>query len=200
MSYRNISLERYLKMISEPTAVPGGGSVSAYAGALGSSLAAMAAAITCKKIQEKSKAKLCSESRKIFIANWRKLLKLAEEDSKSYEQVLKAFKIPHYKLNRRHRINQALVKAAEVPARTMDLCIQTLFQINRIKHLCPSQILTDINVGFMLTRSALRGARLNVLVNLESIKDKKMEAALQKQLEYLDKAAEEVLYKLEDWV
>jgi len=187
-------------MISEPTAVPGGGSVSAYAGALGSSLAAMAVAITCRKMKEKGKFRLCSESRSIFNANWRKLLKLAEEDSKSYELVLKAYKIPHYKLDRRHRINLALVKAAEVPARTMDLCIQNLFQINRIKHLCPAQILSDINIGFMLTRNALRGARLNVLVNLESIKDEKMAAALQKRLEYLDKAAEEVLSKLENWV
>lgn len=199
MSYRNLSLERYLKMITEPTAVPGGGSVSAYAGALGAALSAMAAVITCKKIKDKDKARLCSESRKVFNSNWRKLLKLAEEDSRSYEQVLKAYKIPHYKLNRRHRINLALMKAAEVPARTMELCIRTLSRINDIKHLCPTQILSDINVGFLLTRTALRGARLNVLINLESIKDKKLETKLQKQLEQLDKSAEKILYQLEDW-
>lgn len=200
MSYRNISLERYLKMISEPTAVPGGGSVSAYAGALGAALAAMAAAITHRKLQDKDKAEVCLKSRKIFNANWRKLLKLAEEDSKSYEGVLKAYRLPHYNLRRQHYINKALMKASEVPAHTMELCIRTLARINDIKHLCPTQILSDINVGFMLTRTALRGARLNVLVNLESIKDKELATKLQKQLEQLDKSAEKILYQLEDWV
>jgi formiminotetrahydrofolate cyclodeaminase len=91
------------------------------------------------------------------------------------------------------------MKASEVPLKTMELCVQTLARINDIKHLCPTQILSDINVGFMLTRTALRGARLNVLVNLESIKDKKLEAKLQKQMEQLDKSAEKILYQLEDW-
>lgn len=207
MNYKSLTLSGYLKMIAAPTAVPGGGSVSAYAGALGSALLSMATAITGKKITDprargitaKKYIKMCSLAARMFKSHHPKLLKLAEQDSKSYDNVLQAYRLPHYNLNRRHRINQALVKASEIPAQVMAICIRNLEVLNDLKHHFPAQILSDVNVGLLMTRAALRGARMNVLINIESIKDKQLVKKLEHQLQQLDKAAEKVLYHLEEW-
>lgn len=199
MNYKSLTLSGYLKMIAAPTAVPGGGSVSAYAGALGSALLAMATAITGKKITDTKYIKMCFLAAWMFKSHHLKLLKLAEQDSKSYDNVLQAYRLPHYNLNRRHRINQALVKASEIPAQVMVICIRNLEALNDLKHHFPAQILSDVNVGLLMTRAALRGARMNVLINLESIKDKQLVKKLEHQLQQLDKSAEKVLYHLEEW-
>jgi len=199
--YSKISLEKYLEMIAAPNATPGGGSVSAYAGALGAALGSMASGIALKKILPHSHDfETLKKAQKIFCKNHSALLKLAEADSAAYDKVSQAYKLPHHVLKRRHEINKTLKAAAEVPYRTMLLSLENLNEISNVRKLLPVQILSDINVAILLSKTAYNGARLNVIVNVESLTDKKVSRKIENDIEKVEQEFAETILWLDDWI
>ncbi|MEW6025883.1 MAG: cyclodeaminase/cyclohydrolase family protein [Planctomycetota bacterium] len=199
--YSKISLEKYLEMIAAPTATPGGGSVSAYAGALGAALGHMACGIALKKVLPHShNSDTLKGARKIFHRNHSALLKLAEADSAAYDKVCRAYKLPHHFLKRRHEINKALKSASDVPYQTMLLSLENLDEIGNVRKLLPVQILSDINVAALLSKAAYNGARLNVIVNVESLADKKISRKIEKDVEKVEQKFAETILWLDDWM
>ena len=199
--YSKISLEKYLEMIAAPNATPGGGSVSAYAGALGAALGSMASGLAIKKILPHSHDfETLKKAHKIFCKNHSALLKLAEADSAAYDKVSQAYKLPHHVLKRRHEINKALKAAAEVPYRTMLLSLENLNEISNVRKLLPVQILSDINVAILLSKTAYNGARLNVIVNVESLTDKKVSRKIENDIEKVEQEFAETILWLDDWM
>ncbi len=199
--YSKISLEKYLEMIAVPNATPGGGSVSAYAGALGAALGSMASGIALKKVMPNSHdCGTLKKAQKIFSKNHSSLLKLAEADSAAYDKVSQAYKLPHHILKRRNEINRALRTATEVPYRTMLLSLENLNEISNVRKLLPVQILSDINVAILLSKAAYNGARLNVIVNVESLTDKKVSRKIEKDIDKVEQAFAETVLWLDDWM
>lgn len=206
--YEKITLKKYLDMIADSTPTPGGGSVSAYTAALSSALGVMTTGIAIKKSYLKkgkektglNTLKLLRSARNNFKRNYTKLLKLAEKDSQAYDRVSEAYKLPHYALNRRKKINQALQHAAEVPYEVMALCQQNLMDMFQIRNLLPGNILSDISVAVLLAKTAYYGARLNVVINIESIKDEKLTKKLEKKVDSLEKIFSYILSGVEGWL
>ena len=199
--YNKISLGKYLEMIAAPTATPGGGSVSAYAGALGASLGHMSVSIVLKKVLPNSHDfGTIKNAQKIFHRNYSALLKLAEADSAAYDKVSAAYKLPHHLLKRRNEINKALKTAAEVPYKTMLLSLENLNEISNVRKLLPVQILSDINVAILLSKAAYNGARLNVIVNVESLTDKKVSREIEKNVKKVEQSFAETILWLDDWI
>ncbi|MDI6733351.1 MAG: cyclodeaminase/cyclohydrolase family protein [Planctomycetota bacterium] len=201
MMYNKISLQRYLEMIGAPTATPGGGSVSAYAAAMASALGSMTSQIALKKVLPKSSScRLIKHAQNIFSNNYKLLLKLAENDSLAYDKVAKSYKLPHHILKRRQTINKALKEAAKPPYEVMRSSLENLTQINKIRRLLPLQLLSDINVAILLTKSAYQGARLNVIVNVEALTDKEISRKIEKNIEKLEDEFAKITIWLDDWM
>lgn len=167
-------VDRTLRAFSEDLAsdrpVPGGGSASAYAGALGAALTAMVARIASKKAPGEHDE---------FIAeadNLRAdLLRLVDDDSAAYSRVAEAMKLPKAtddeKRERQARMQAALLAAARVPLEIARTCRRLLESCERGAALAPAAAASDIGVGALMAEAALRGAALNVMINLASLKD-----------------------------
>jgi formiminotetrahydrofolate cyclodeaminase len=167
-------VDRTLRTFSEDLAsdrpVPGGGSASAYAGALGAALAAMVARIAARKAPGQHDDFIDEAD------NLRgDLLRLAEDDSAAYSRVAEAMKLPkttdEEKKERAERMQSALLAAARVPLEIARTARRLLDACERGAALAPAGAASDIGVGALMAEAALRGAALNVMINLASLKD-----------------------------
>jgi methenyltetrahydrofolate cyclohydrolase len=159
---------------SAPT--PGGGSASALAGAIGASLLAMVAGLP------KPRAASDVDLRKLEAAGnrctaWAKDLEaLVDKDSEAYDLVVSAYRLPkatdQEKAARSARIQDALRTAIEAPLDVMRTCARAIAEGPLLLDVGNPNASSDIKVGLELLRGGLRGAHLNVLINLESVSDR----------------------------
>ncbi len=167
---------------SDPT--PGGGSASAYAGALGASLASMVGRIALRHATERPGLEdLVEEAEGLRV----QFLQLVHDDSAAYDRVTAALKLPKAgdaeKSARSEALQSALLAASRVPLeaakagrRLLQLCERLL------EHATPAAI-SDAGVGALLAETAIRGAALNVMINLASLTDATQVKALSEELD-----------------
>jgi glutamate formiminotransferase/formiminotetrahydrofolate cyclodeaminase len=197
-------VERTLRAFSEDLAsdrpVPGGGSASAYAGALGAALAAMVARIASKK------APGAHDDYISEVDNLRAdLLRLVEDDSAAYSRVADAMKLPKTtdaeKKERQVRMQAALLAAARVPLEIARTCRRLLDSCERGAALAPAAAASDIGVGALMAEAAVKGAALNVMINLASLKDaahvKTLSDDLDRAVEGVDEQRKRILDSVE---
>ena len=181
--------------------VPGGGSAAAYAAALGAGLAAMVARIAVKKAPDDT-------ALRDYIAEVddlrARLLRLVDDDSAAYARVAEAMKLPkatdEEKKARSERLQTALLAASRVPLevaqtsrRLLDLCDRGLAK-------APSAAVSDLGVGALLADAALKGAAMNVMINLASLKDHGQLKALSEDLDRALEGADAERKKITDVV
>lgn len=168
-----------LKGFSEETAsespAPGGGSVSAYAGALGISLATMVANL--------SAGKKGWEERWEEFSNWaekgqkirKELMFLVDEDTRSFNAIMNAFQLPKNtdaeKAERKKAIADATRYAIQVPFRVMEKAFESMEVIVAMIEKGNPNSITDAAVGMLCARTAITGAFLNVKVNCKGFED-----------------------------
>jgi glutamate formiminotransferase/formiminotetrahydrofolate cyclodeaminase len=184
-------IERTLRAFSDDLStdapVPGGGSAAAYAGAMGAALAAMVARISMKKAP--------SDDLKSFIEETDNLrsdfLRLVDDDSAAYARVAEAMKLPRKtddeKRVRQERMQAALLAASRVPLEVAETARRLLHACERGVASASPMTASDIGVGALMAETALRGAALNVMINLASVKDPAQVKALS---DHLDRAVD----------
>jgi len=155
---------------------PGGGSISAYLGALGASLGTMVANLSSHKAgwddrwQEFSDWAVKGQQIK------EELLTLVDEDTASFNKVMDAFALPkttdEEKAARSAAIQQATKYATEVPLRTMQRSYDAFEIIKAMAADGNPNSVSDAGVGALCARSAVMGAFLNVKINAAGIKDR----------------------------
>ena len=155
---------------------PGGGSISAYMGALGAALAAMVANLSSHKAGW--------DDRWEEFSNWAvkgqeikgDLLRLVDEDTESFNHVMAAFGLPkgtdEEKAARSAAIQKATKHATEVPFRTMQRAFESFEVIREMAAVGNPNSVSDAGVGALCARSAVMGAFLNVKINAAGLKDK----------------------------
>jgi len=193
MSLAQRPFSELLAAFRSPEPTPGGGSASALAGAVGAALLAMVAALP------KSRAEDDDERRRLRAAGDRcaalsdRLAALMDEDTVAYEAVVSAFKLPkntdEEKSARSVRIQEALRGATEVPLQIIRTCGEALQQGNVVAELGNRNARSDVRVGLELLGAAVTGARLNVDINLENLKDTAYVAAVRDEAEKVVAAA-----------
>ena len=171
----------------EPT--PGGGSASALGGAVGTSLLAMVAGLP------KPRAHRTEDIERLAVAGARcaaigdRLAALMDRDSSAYDLVVAAFRLPksteEEKTARGIRIQDALRAATEAPLDTMRACADAIGLAAVIAAFGNRNAASDVQVGLELLRAGIRGAKLNVDVNLPGIKDEIFAAAIRREAEHL---------------
>lgn len=169
------TVKAFAEETSRESAAPGGGTISAYMGALGAALATMVANLSAHKAgwddrwQEFS---VWADKGQSLISE---LLALVDEDTQAFNRIMAAFSMPKKteaeQAARKEAIQQATLYATQVPLHTMkasyqtfDICRQMTLQGN------PASV-SDAGVGALAARAAVLGAGLNVKINAASLND-----------------------------
>ena len=190
----SMSLIDFADETASESPAPGGGSVSAYMGALGISLATMVANLSSHKKGWDDRWKEFSEWADKGQVIKKNLIALVDEDTRAFNQIMNAFGLPkgtdQEKVSRSEAIQAATLNAIEVPLKTMKICLESMTIIKEmVKEGNPNSV-TDAGVGALCARSAIIGAYLNVKVNGSGLKDKAYMEKTMKEAEALKAAAE----------
>jgi glutamate formiminotransferase/formiminotetrahydrofolate cyclodeaminase len=172
----NKSLIEFSDETSSESPAPGGGSISAYVGALGISLAAMVANLSSHKKGWdglwKEFGDQAAQAQKIKD----ELLQLVDEDTAAFNAIMEAMGLPksssEEQAARTKAIQTATRKAIEVPYRVMELSYQSMELIHHMALEGNPNSVSDAGVGALCARSAVMGAYLNVCINAGSYEDK----------------------------
>lgn len=182
----------------EPT--PGGGSAAALAGALGAALAAMVANLT---VGRKRYVDVDTQMQAVLHEAEQlrgRLTRLVAEDAQAYEQVRAAYRLPREtaeELTSRNAAIQAAMQAASLtPLETMRACSAVLRLAEQAVSLGNVNAATDGAVGALLAQAGLRGAALNVRVNLGGIEDQAFTASAEQTAAALQAEADAIVARI----
>jgi len=171
-SLTDMNLSTFSEDVASKKATPGGGSVSAYIGALAAGLVCMVARITLAKKEVAQESDRLQELVRKGEDLRQKFLRLVVEDAESFDAVMQAFKLPKDKPDlRRKAIQEATVRAAEVPLRTLDSSVQVLSLAEDVAQHGATNALSDVTTSVAAARAAMEGAASNVLINLDTLDD-----------------------------
>ena len=166
--------------LSNTNPTPGGGSAAAISGAMGAALIEMAFGITAKakKTPEELKNKLNNYICKIKILR-SEMESQMREDAASFDKVMSAFKINKESPERKTRIQEALVYAANVPLKTAKLAKKIMIVAKEVgADSVKKDVLSDYRSGFYMLECAIKCALENVYINAESIEDENIKKTL----------------------
>ena len=186
--YSKEKLENFLKIISERTPVPGGGSASAFCGAIGASLNSMVIRYSNTSKGITANQKLLKKSEKI----WKELLKLTDEDSKAYDNLRIAYKLAKLRPKKKKNIQKALTKAIVVPWKTSLFCYEAIKISKYLVKFGNKNLLSDIGVAILLLNSGLRGACFNVLINVSQLSKKEKATSWKRNVKKLIRISENI--------
>lgn len=155
---------------------PGGGSISAYMGALAAALGAMVANLSAHKPGWDEQWERFSDAAEEGQACLKQLLALVDEDTAAFNRIMDAFKLPkgtdEEKAARSAAIQAATLYATEVPLRTMKAAFATFPLLRAMAQEGNPASVSDAGVGALAARSAVLGAQLNVRINAAGLKDR----------------------------
>ena len=168
--------EGFVNETASESAAPGGGSVSAYIGALGIALGTMVANLSAHKAGWDDRWEEFSEWAEKGQNIKDELLFLVDEDTRSFNRVMEAFGLPkesgEEKKLRTAAIQAATKYAVEVPFRTMQRAFESMEVIRAMAETGNPNSVSDAGVGALCARAAVMGAYLNVKINVPSLNDK----------------------------
>ncbi len=171
-----MSLKNFAAETASESPAPGGGSISAYMGALGAALGTMVANLSAHKRGWDDRWKEFSDWAEKGQAIMHELVALVDEDTAAFDNIMAAFGLPkgtdEEKAARAAAIEEATLHATKVPLRTMKASLKA-FEIARAMASGgnPNSV-SDAGVGALAARSAVLGAELNVKINAAGLKDR----------------------------
>jgi formiminotetrahydrofolate cyclodeaminase len=180
---------QFLDALASSAPAPGGGSAAALSGALGAALVSMVCNLTLGKkkyadVQDDISA-LVEQSEALR----HRLVDLLEADVEVYTGVSQAYrmprKTPEEKATRSAAIQEALKAAARVPMEVAEACVQVLDLCTPCAEMGNVNAVSDAGVAALLAEAGLRSAALNVIININAIKDQTFARALRDELNLL---------------
>jgi glutamate formiminotransferase len=177
----SMTVERFADEVSSNSPAPGGGSVAALAGSLGAALAAMVANLTAGKAGYEpvwaSSSSLAERAQALKAA----LLGAVDDDTKAFDEVLAAMRLPKL-TEAEQRTREAAVAAAyetatAVPLATARMCVQALELAEEAAETGNRNSASDAGVGALLAKAGLDAAVMNVRINLPSVREGRFRTA-----------------------
>ena len=190
----SMKINDFINELASSSPAPGGGSVAALAGSLGAALSSMVCNLTIGKekysdVQDEIK-EILKKSEKLK----NKLIKLIDEDTEAFNDVMKAFKMPketeEQKNKRSKAIQEGYKKATSVPLDTAKTCEKILDLAKVAAKKGNQNSITDSAVSAIMARGGVESAILNVKINLGSIKDGKFVKNINTELKKLKESSE----------
>lgn len=189
-----LSAEGFAKETASESPAPGGGSISAYMGALSAALGAMVANLSAHKRGWDDRWKEFSDAAEQGQALMRELLDLVDEDTAAFNRIMDVFGMPkgtpEEKAARDAAMQEATLYAASVPLRTMEASLKALPLALEMARKGNPASASDAGVAALAALAAVRGAELNVRINASGLADKKpAEPLLKRAAAILEEAA-----------
>lgn len=155
---------------------PGGGSISAYMGALAAALGTMVANLSAHKAGWDDRWEEFADVAEKGHAIQDRLIALVDEDTEAFNRIMAVFgmpkKTPEEKEKRAEALEAATLYATEVPLRTMQTALETFDILKEMASKGNPASVSDAGVGALAARSAVLGAHLNVRINAAGLKDR----------------------------
>ncbi len=172
----DLTVTDFAEETASESMAPGGGSISAYVGALGISLGTMVANLSAHKAGWDDRWEEFSNWAVKGQAYKNKLLFLVDEDTNSFNKIIEGFRMP--KSNdeeisiRKQAIENATKYATEIPLQVMETAYNSMEVMEAMIEKGLQNSLSDAAVGILCARTAVFGAYFNVRINAKDIKDK----------------------------
>jgi glutamate formiminotransferase/formiminotetrahydrofolate cyclodeaminase len=170
-------LADFADLTASESPAPGGGSIAAYIGALGSALATMVANLSSHKKGWDDRWKEFSDWAEKGEKYKNELLQFVDEDTRAFNLIMTAFSLPksteEEKTNRQKAIQEATKVAMEVPFRVMNAAFSSMEVIRAMAEQGNPNSVSDAGVGALCARSAVMGAYMNVRINATGCEDRK---------------------------
>jgi glutamate formiminotransferase/formiminotetrahydrofolate cyclodeaminase len=172
----NMTLKDFANETASESPAPGGGSISAYVGALGVSLGTMVANLSSHKRGWDDRWEEFSDWAVKGQQYKDQLLALVDEDTNAFNKIMDAFKMPksteEEKQKRAQAIEEATKYAIEVPFRVMETAYKSIEVMEAMIDFGMQTSLSDSAVGVLCAKTAVMGAFLNVKINAKDLKDR----------------------------
>ena len=191
----SMKINNFLNELASSSPAPGGGSVAALSGALGTALSSMVCNLTIGKekyedVQDEIKNTL-EKSERIR----KQLTELIDKDTEAFNDVMKAFKMPKETEEQKEKRKQAIQKgyktAAKVPLETAKACEKILDIAMVVAEKGNKNSITDAAVSALMAQAGVKSAILNIKINLGSIKDDEFVERISFEIDELQKNADD---------
>ncbi|MDH7517888.1 MAG: glutamate formimidoyltransferase [Candidatus Thermoplasmatota archaeon] len=187
----SMSVKSFLSELASSSPAPGGGSVAALCGALGAALSSMVCNLTIGKEKYESVQyeikKVLRESDQLR----KHLIKLIDKDTESFNEVMKALKMPketdEQKEKRKEALQKAYKNAAMIPFETAKNCEKLLDLAMVVAEKGNQNSITDAAISAYMANVGVQSAVLNVKINFGSIKDGYFVEKMRKELDKIEK-------------
>lgn len=190
-----MTLKGFARETASESAAPGGGSVSAYMGALAAALGAMVANLSAHKRGWDDRWKEFSDQAVKGQDIMERLLKLVDEDTAAFAKIMNVFSMPkgteEEKAARAEAMEKATLYATQVPLRTMQTALEAMPLALEMARKGNPASASDAGVGAIAALAAVNGAQLNVRINAAGLKDRTMADSLTAEAEKIAKEAAE---------
>ena len=172
----DMSLKDFANETSSESPAPGGGSIAAYCGTIGASLATMVANLSANKRGWDNRWEEFSDYAEKGLDFQDQLLNLVDEDTIAFNKIMEAFQLPKDNKadteKREIAIQEATKNAIETPFKVMEIALASMDIVKKMAEIGNPNSITDACVAALCLRTAVRGAFLNVKINCLDYKDK----------------------------
>ena len=185
----NLGLSTFLQETASESPAPGGGSISAYVGALGASLTTMVANLSSHKRGWDDRWKEFSDLAELGQKFIVKLEKLVDDDTNAFNMILNAFRIKadteDEKIEKESKIQSATLNAIKIPLSIMENSYNLMNLIAKLVKKGNPNSVSDVGVAVLCARAAVLGGYLNVMINIKDLKDVKLKSSMIERAEEL---------------
>ena len=196
MKLVEMTVNTYLDVLKSDAPAPGGGSVSALSGAQGIGLALMVCDLTIGKEKYADYQEVCLAAKEAGISVYNRLVEAIDKDTEAFNLVSAAFKMPketdEEKAARKQAIAEGTLVATQVPFETMEIAFEGLKIVETLEGKSNPNASSDLGVAALNLMSAIRGAWLNVKINLPGVKDEEAAKAFVEKGEAIIAEAEKL--------
>lgn len=183
------AVKDFTALLASDAPAPGGGSAAALEGAMGAALTAMVCELTLGKERYAAHREEIAAIRDRAEALRKALLEAMDQDTEAFLQVSRAFALPkateEEKAARSAAIQRGLALCTQTPLRVMELAAEALALTASLPGRFNESAASDLGVAALSLGACARGAWLNVLINVGSLKDKDLAARYRRQGEAL---------------
>ena len=173
--FAGLTVAQLLDTLASPDPTPGGGTASAIAGAMGTSLLIMVTGLAKSKTNTADEKAALGAARLALEPLRAELMRLADADSDAFGQVMAAYRRPkatdEEKAARSSAIQTALRQATVVPLETLRACAAAMPLAAQVAEAGNRSAASDVGVAVGLLEAAAAGAEANVRINLDGLKD-----------------------------
>jgi methenyltetrahydrofolate cyclohydrolase len=194
--FRDLTIDQFAARLASSDPVPGGGSASAIAAALGASLVTMVASLTTGRPKYADHEPMLAWVLEISPKLSESFFDIADEDAEAYAGYAAALKLPRETeaqiTARKQAMQTAARNASEAPLRLLEACLDLVGAAEALAGRSNPNAASDVDVAALLGEAAARGAAANVLINLPSTGDPEYEGTTTARVTELLSAIEDL--------